>query len=404
MSTIDQDSSPSRLGRGGEERTGVGNLALAFLKLGTIAFGGPAAHIAMMRKEFVDRRGWLTEADFLDLVGMANLIPGPSSTEVAIFIGYRRAGVLGLLIAGLCFILPAALIVLTLAAGYRTYGHLPIGQGILYGIKPVIIAIVVQALWTLGRQAVKSTTLGVIGAVALIAVAGGLPPLTVVLAGGLAALLIAGRAPDQPRRSVTGILGFAIVIAAISLMGLLLQPSPAWHNKTLSLLIVFVKIGSVVYGSGYVLLAYLKTDLVTRLHWLTSTQLLDAVAVGQFTPGPVFTTATFIGYLIGGVPGAIVATLGIFLPAFLFVGIARRGIGRLRESPSTSAFLDGVNVASLALMTAVSWQLSRTAVVDVATAVVALSSAFILFRYRLNSMWLLASGAIVGLIKISMVH
>jgi len=391
-------------GVGGEGSSEVVDLALAFLKLGTIAFGGPAAHIAMMRQEFVDRRRWLTEADFLDLVGVANLIPGPSSTEVAIFIGYRRAGLLGLLIAGLCFIVPAALIVAVLAMGYMKYGHLPVGQSVLYGIKPVIIAIVVQALWTLGRQAVKTRFLGLVGILGCIAAFCTLPPLAVVMGGGLVASLpgLAVQAPRDRMRSVAALAGVLALLIAIPLAATLL--TPASHSRLITNFLVFAKIGSVVYGSGYVLLAFLKTDLVTRLHWLTSTQLLDAVAVGQLTPGPVFTTATFIGYLVGGPIGAVAATVGIFAPAFLFVLLGGRIVPQLRKSPSTSAFLDGVNVASLALMTAVSWQLGRTAIVDIVTAVVAVASAFVLFRYRLNSMWLLASGAIVGLIRVAISH
>jgi len=375
-------------------------LALIFLKLGTVAFGGPAAHIAMMRSEFVERRQWLTEAEFLDLVGASSLIPGPSSTEVAIFIGQRRAGWVGLLLAGLFFILPAALIVTAIAWVYVRFGHLPQAAGILYGIKPVIIAVVAQALWTLGRTALKTRLLAVLGAVGLMLCFLGVPPL-VLLFGTGSLLGVRGWLRDEPVRTVKPLLALAVVVALLVSMPLVftaLQPSVS-HTVGLSpLFLVFAKIGSVVFGSGYVLLVFLRADLVTRLHWLTSAQLLDAVAVGQFTPGPVFTTATFIGYLLAGPWGALAATLGIFLPAFLFVAVSGPLIPRIRQSPTAAAFLDGVNAASLALMAFVTWQLGRAALVDVVTVVLALVAAIVLFRWKVNSVWLVLGGAAVGLL------
>ena len=396
---------PTGEGVGGESSSNVIELALVFLKLGTIAFGGPAAHIALMRLEFVDRRRWLTEAEFLDLVGAANLIPGPSSTEVAIFIGYRRAGIIGLLLAGLCFILPAALIVAAFAAAYVRYGRMPVGQGVLYGVKPVIIAIVVQALWTLGKQAIKSQLLAGVGIAGLAAAFLGLPPLAVVMGGGVLASIpaIGAQAPAERRKSIASLTGALALLIGLPLVAMALEPAAASHSRLITCFLVFAKIGSVVYGSGYVLLAFLKTDLVTRLHWLTSTQLLDSVAVGQFTPGPVFTTATFIGYLVAGPMGAVAATVGIFAPAFLFVGVGSRIVPRLRQSSSTAAFLDGVNVGSLALMAVVTWQLGRAALVDGVTILLALGSAFALLRFRWNSAWLVAAGAVLGLIRILVV-
>jgi len=380
--------------------TPLGELALVFLRLGTTAFGGPAAHIALMRQEFVERRGWLTEAEFLDLVGASNLIPGPSSTEVAIHIGRQRAGWAGLLLAGLCFILPAALIATALAWAYVRFGGLPQAAGVFYGVKPVIIAVVAQALWMLGRTALKTRLLAAAGLAATLLAFLGVPPLPLLFGTG-AALGVQGWLRDEPKRSVRPLLVLAAVAAVLIGVPLLLtvfQPPVSRAASLPALLLVFVKIGSVVFGSGYVLLAFLRVDLVTRLHWLSSAQLLDAVAVGQFTPGPVFTTATFIGYLVAGPWGAAAATLGIFLPAFVYVALSGPLLPRLRHSPTARAFLDGVNVASLALMALVTWQLARAALVDGVTVALAVLSALLLFRWRVNSAWLVLGGAVVGLI------
>ena len=380
--------------------TPLGELALVFVRLGTTAFGGPAAHIALMRQEFVERRGWLTEAEFLDLVGASNLIPGPSSTEVAIHIGRQRAGWAGLLLAGLCFILPAALIATALAWAYVRFGPLPQAAGVFYGVKPVIIAVVAQALWMLGRTALKTRLLAAAGLAATLLAFLGVPPLPLLFGMG-AALGVRGWLRDEPKRSVRPLLVLAAVAAVLIGVPLLLtvfQPPVSRAASLPALLLVFVKIGSVVFGSGYVLLAFLRVDLVTRLHWLSSAQLLDAVAVGQFTPGPVFTTATFIGYLVAGPWGAAAATLGIFLPAFVYVALSGPLLPRLRHSPTARAFLDGVNVASLALMALVTWQLARAALVDGVTVALAVLSALLLFRWRVNSAWLVLGGAVVGLI------
>jgi chromate transporter len=349
----------------------------------------------------VRRRGWLRRDAFLDLVGATNLIPGPNSTELAIHIGHARAGWPGLLVAGASFILPAALIVTALAWAYVRYGALPQASGILYGVKPVVIAVVVQALWGLGRSAVKSRLLAVIAAAAIVAAAAGVHELLVLAAAGtLCGLLAAVRIrPPTPGAAVPGVLlaapGAAPAFASPALLSAAAAASASFGLWPL--FGVFLKIGSVLFGSGYVLLAFLRADLVTRLGWLTERQLLDAVAVGQMTPGPVFTTATFVGYLLGGPAGAAVATAGIFLPAFVFVAISGPLIPRLRRSPVASGVLDGVNVASLALMAVVTWQLSRTAVVDLPTALLAVGSAVLLVALRVNSMWLVLGGAVVGL-------
>lgn len=368
------------------------SLALLFLRLGTTAFGGPAAHIAMMEDEVVRRRKWMTRDEFLDLLGAANLIPGPNSTELAIHIGHRQAGFPGLLVAGASFILPAVLIVMAFAWAYVRYGSRPQVAGILYGVKPVIIAIVVQALWSLGRTAIKSKFLAVVGVLAVALTFLKIHELLVLFGGGLFAV-----AAHTMSRRIKGSNSFKSLVSA-STFSMLLQVSSAGAASfgLWPLFLFFVKVGAILYGSGYVLLAFIRADLVERWHWLTETQLLDAIAVGQVTPGPVFTTATFVGYVLAGTRGALVATLGIFLPAFVFVAASGPLVPRIRKSQIAGAFLDGVNVAALALMLVVTYQLGRAAVVDLATLVLALISAFILFRFRVNSAWLILAGAIIG--------
>jgi len=363
-----------------------------FLRLGFTAFGGPAAHIAMMHDEVVVRRQWLDEQHFLDLVGATNLIPGPNSTEMAIHIGYDRAGWRGLVAAGLCFILPAALIVGFLAWIYVHYGHTVEGNALLYGIKPVIIAIVLQALIKLGRTAIKGPLLAAIAVGVLVLYWLGVNEILLLLAGAL--VMVAAQAFQ---RGVT-----VAAVAWLPLIGFyrlpqLLEATPVRLDQ---IFLIFLKIGSVLYGSGYVLLAFLRNDFVLHLHWLTDQQLLDAIAVGQFTPGPVFTTATFIGYVLAGVPGAILATIGIFLPSFCFVALLKQIVPYLRRSRWTATILDGVNVAALALMAGVTLQLGRAALIDLPTIVLAGAAALILFRFKVNSAWLVAAGGIIGLVKL----
>lgn len=348
----------------------IGELAWLFLRLGTTAFGGPAAHIAMMEDEVVRRRQWLTHEELLDLIAACNLIPGPNSTELAIHIGHRKAGWPGLLVAGACFILPAALIVAAIAWAYVQWGALPEVGAVLYGVKPVIIAIVAQAIGRLTRSAVKSWALGAIGVVAIAATVAGINELVVLLgAGMLAAARIAG----------ARMVGVAPVVPLVKLFA------------------VFAKIGAVLFGSGYVLLAFLRSDLVDRLHWLSESQLLDAVAVGQITPGPVFTTATFIGYLLDGGRGAVVATVGIFLPAFVFVAISGPLVPRIRRSRVAGAFLDGVVIASLALMAVVAVQLGHAAIIDPWTIAILVISVVVLQRTKVSSLVLIVGGAAAGL-------
>lgn len=374
-----------------------------FLKLGTVAFGGPAAHIAMMEDEVVRRRRWLSREKFLDLLGAANLIPGPSSTELAIYIGYLQAGWIGLLLAGVCFILPAAIIVAALAWAYVQFGSLPQAVGILYGVKPVIIAVILQALWSLGRTAMKTRFLAAVGLAALLLSFLGVNPLVVIF--GLASVTGLGRWIGRQKKKERSTLLSLFLLIVTPLLAYVVQTVAATLTATPSSLglwpifLLFIKIGSVVFGSGYVLLAFLRGDLVVHLHWLTDSQLIDAVAVGQVTPGPVFTTATFIGYLLAGPLGAFVATAGIFIPAFILVAISGPLIPRIRHSPIAGAFLDGVIVASLALMAFVTYELGRAALVDAVTIILAIASAVLLIRFRVNSAWLVLAGAVVGLLR-----
>jgi chromate transporter len=378
------------------DRGRLAELATLFLKLGMIAFGGPAAHIAMMEDEVVRRRQWLTHEEFLDLLGATNLIPGPNSTEMAIHIGRRRAGWAGLLVAGACFILPAAIIVTGIAWAYVHYGKLPGAEALLYGVKPVIIAVVFQALWGLGRSALKTRPLAALALVAASASFLGGNELIILFGAGLVIALVRSFLHRNPFGGGNALLA---AVPAIPMVGAATSVAGAAPFGLWPMFLFFLKVGSVLYGSGYVLLAFLRADLVDRWHWLEEGQLLDAIAVGQFTPGPVFTTATFIGYLLAGLPGASLATVGIFLPAFFFVAISGPLIPRLRRSPTAGAFLDGVNVASLALMAVVTWQLGRVALTDWLAVALALVSATLLFHFRVNSAWLVAGGAAVGLGK-----
>lgn len=376
----------------GPSGSALRQMALSFLRLGITAFGGPAAHIAMMEEEFVRRRGWVSHADFLDMVGASNLVPGPSSTEMAIHIGHQRGGWRGLVIAGVCFILPAMLIVMVCAWAYATFGSFPQVQGVLYGIKPVIIAVVLQALWSLGRTAIKNGFLAVVDLLATAAAMAGGNVLAILLAAGLVTV---AQAWIKTRRLLSN-LG-ALPMPAKILIASTPLTAVAVPLGLSGLFLIFLKFGAVIFGSGYVLLAFLQADLVDRLHWLTQAQLLDAVAVGQITPGPVFTTATFIGYLLGGVRGGVVATAGIFLPGFLFVAASRPLIPRIRGSKIAGAFLDGANVGAVALMFAVTWQLGRAALVDFCTGAIAALSAFALICLPINSAWLIFAGGLIGL-------
>jgi chromate transporter len=365
-------------------------VAASFLRLGITAYGGPAAHIAMFQDEFVRRRKWLSESHFLDLLGATNLIPGPNSTEMAIHIGYVHAGWRGLVIAGVCFILPAMLIVLGFSWFYVNYGKLPEIVWLLYGIKPVMIAIILQAIFNLGKKAVKGLLLFAVGLAVMLLYFTGIHPLILLFGGGLIYFVLRIIQEKGPGNQLFLPVPLMIVVNTLS-SGITYNP--------MTLFLTFLKIGAVLYGSGYVLLAFLHTEFVQNLGWLTEQQLLDAVALGQVTPGPVFTTATFIGYLVGGVPGALLATLGIFLPSFFFVAISNPFVSRLRESHLLSLILDGVNIAALGLMASVTVVLGREALVDSLTVFILLAAGFLLLRTRLNSTWLILAGGLIGTLK-----
>jgi len=367
-------------------KSSIGEILRLFLRLGLTAFGGPAAHIGLMEREAVERRGWMSREGFLDLVGACNLLPGPGSTQVAMALGYSRGGWLGLVVAGGCFILPASLATLALAWAYVSYGSLPQAQGLLYGIKPVMIAIIVQAVWNLGRTAYCRWPLAVAGLVCFAAALAGIPPITVLLVSGGLALLVTW----AKSRSGTA-MGFAVLPATVG-------GGAAGAAGLTSLFLVFLKLGVVVFGSGYVLIAFLKADLVDRLHWVTEPQLLDAITAGQVTPGPVFATATFLGYLLHGWAGAAVATLAIFLPSFFMAGLVGALAGRIRKSKLAAAFLDGVNAAAVALMATVALSLGRATIIDGWTLALGLVSAAILLRFRINATWLILGGVALGIL------
>jgi chromate transporter len=387
--------------QGDTQRGSLKELALFFLRLGVTAFGGPAAHIAIMEDELVRRRKWLSREKFLDLLGASSLIPGPSSSELAIHIGYLRAGWMGLVLGGVCFIFPAALIVGVIAWAYVRFGHLPAVSALLYGVKPVVIAVILQALWGLGRTAVKSWMLAIAGLLCVVLSFAGVNVLLILFGTGSILAVIAALSQSHAEKEKTPAFflvwrGTRAAIARIlpwaGTAGAVVTIPGLWP-----LFLVFLRIGSIVFGSGYVLLAFLRADLVVHRAWVTDAQLVDAVAVGQVTPGPVFTTATFIGYLLRGPAGALAATVGIFLPAFILVAISGPFIPLIRRSKIAGVFLDGVNVASLALMAAVSYQLARSALVDWLTVSLAAVSAVLLLRFRINSAWLVLGGALIGI-------
>jgi chromate transporter len=375
-----------------------------FLRLGVTAFGGPAAHIAMMHDEVVTRKKWLSDEEFLDLNSAANLIPGPNSTELAIHIGYQRAGWWGLIAAGVAFIVPAMLIVIGLAWAYVQYGTTPQAEALFYGVQPVVIVIIAQALWLLGRKAVKNVVTAGVGLSAFGLYLVGANEILLLLAGGVLVMLVENI--RSIRSSSTSLfLPLSLTLSRFSFLAFENLPlstvSPILAAQPFSLPVLFftfLKIGSVLYGSGYVLLAFLQADFVNNLGWLTEQQLLDAIAVGQVTPGPVFTTATFIGFILGGAPGALVATVGIFLPAFVLVAVTTPFIPRLRQSIWFSGLLDGVNVASAGLMAGVMLLLARTAYVDIPTILIGVVAALLLLRFKVNATWLIAGGAAIGLV------
>lgn len=376
-----------------EKNTQTNNLkevAGLFLKLGFTGFGGPAALISMMHLEVVKRRKWLDDQRFLDLLGATQLIPGPNATEMAIHIGYLRAGWPGLILGGACLILPAMFIVLALAWAYVRFGYTPQATWLLYGVKPVIIAVIAQAVWELGRKSVKGPLTAAAGVSVLVLSFLGVSEIALLFGCGLAVMLLANYRRLKPR---------LLSVAALPLSGLGLPAIGAQVFSLPVMLMYFLKIGSILYGSGYVLLAFLHADFVVKLGWLTDKQLMDAIAVGQVTPGPVLTTATFIGYLLGGVNGGLLATLGIFLPSFIFVAITNPLIPKMRKSVWAGGLLDGVNVASIALIIVVIWQFGKASLNTPLDIAVMLTAFVLLLRYKLNSTWLIGAGALLGVLR-----
>jgi chromate transporter len=370
------------------------DVAGLFLHLGATAFGGPVAHLALMEQEVVIKRGWISRPEFLEMLDIVNPIPGPNPAEMAVLIGYRRAGWPGLLLGGICFILPAVLIVSGIGWAYLRFGSLPPAEGMLYGIKPVIIAVLVQAMWHLGRAAIKTRLLGIVcaGATALSCLSNS--PLAVLVIAGM--FMVLARAT---LRSVKTEPGVTPLLGAKSGLGPLVPVAAVAPFSLWPMFLFFFKVGAVMFGSGYVLLVFLHTDFVEQRQWLTNGQLLDAIAVGQFTPGPLLSTATFIGYVLGGPRAAFVATVAVFLPAFVLVAISKPVLPRLRHSQTACAFFDGVNVASLALIAVVTWHLGSIVLVDWLTISLAVASAVWLLFYRVNSTWLILGGAAVGLAR-----
>jgi chromate transporter len=368
-------------------------IAAVFSRLGLFAFGGPAAHIAVMHVELVRRRGWLSDQEFADLLAATNLMPGPNSTEMAIHIGRRVGGWRGLLVAGACFILPAALIVSVLAAIYVRYGRTPDARALLAGISPVIVAIIAQAVLKLAHSSLRRSSAWLVAIGSSLFALAGYNELIVLMCAGVVSIAA----------SHLGSAALAILVSLPLVAQAAAQTrAPGADDVTLTkLTLFFLKVGSVLYGSGYVLVAFLRADLVDRWHWLTDQQLLDAIAVGQVTPGPLFTTATFIGFFLAGWPGAILSTLAIFLPAFVFVAVSQPLIPRLRQSATAAAFLDGVVAASLGLMIAVAVTLGRAVLTDAIAWTELIASVVVLVRWNVNSAWLIACGASVGLLRLS---
>ena len=371
-------------------KTSLWDLAVVFAKLGAIAFGGPAAHVAQIELEVVQNRRWLSREKLLDMLSISNLIPGPNSTELAIHVGLEQAGWQGAIVAGACFIIPAMLLVWGLAITYVEYQTVPAVGWLLYGVKPVIMAIIAQALWKLGKSALKNIPTWCVGILVVILYFLKINEIALMLGAGVAVSLVR----NLSKRNSQSLSTFFFPFSFLPLGAIAAETHPkTWTAVFLS----FLKIGSVLYGGGYVLLAFVQQEFVDRTQWLTSQQLLDAVAIGQFTPGPLFTTATFIGYLVAGNLGAIAGTIGIFLPAFILVPAINPFVSKLRKSPWTAGFLDGVNAASIGLMAAVAWELGRGTLIDVWTIIVAIASLAILLKFpKINSAWLVIAGAAIG--------
>ncbi len=360
-----------------------------FLKLGAISFGGPAAHIALMEQETVSRRGWLSREHFLDLLAATNLVPGPNAVEMASHIGFVRAGWPGLVVGGASFILPAVLITLVLSWVYVRFGALPQAAALFYGINPAVIAIILTATYRLGRAALRDWRAVGLAVASLAAALLGANEVIVLLTAGVAGILL-----YAPRHKT----GPLLVALPGLLLGQLTLPLFWADGRLVQLGLFFLKVGSLIFGSGMVLFAFIRHDVVDRYGWLTPQQLIDAIAVGQMTPGPVLSSATFIGYLVSGLPGALIATVGVFLPSFLIVALVGPWVPRLRRSAVAQAFLRGVNAAAVALILSVAIALFRAAIVDIWTGLILLAGLVALLRFRADTVWLVLGGAVCGLI------
>jgi len=367
-------------------------VALAFVKLGFVAFGGPAAAYAMMRQEFVVQRRWLGEETFFEFLGIANLVPGPNATEMAMLIGFYQAGWWGLVLGGVCYILPAMSIVMVLAWIYVRFGSLPAMEGILYGIKPVVVGILISAMWGILKPRIKNYSGMVVAIVVGAAYLMGVSPLILLLAGGA---LLGGLRFFEDHNMQSG---FSLIWLTLPLRNIqIFMHPPEYH--LFRLFLVFLKAGALMLGSGYVLLAFIHDDLVVRLEWLTDSQLVDAIAIGQVTPGPLSTTATFVGYLLGGIPAALLSTLAMFLPSFIIVVVVVMMIDKIRDSEHLSGILEGVSFAALGLMAGVTWEIIRTSVIDPVTGAIAFAALFLSSFFGVSASWLVLAGAVIGLLK-----
>lgn len=374
----------------GSTRGSLREVSVVFLKLGLLAYGGMAGLVAMMRREMVEKRRWISDQEFLDLLGICSLIPGPTATELAIALCYQRAGWPALILGGLLFLSPAILMILALAWAYVRFGTLPAAHWILYGAGPVVIAIIADALWSLSRAAMKTAWLAVLTIAVIVLYFRGVSLIALLFGAGLLALIVGvvARRGKNSRAGIVPLLGLAAGAPAAAAV--------AVPFSMTQLFLTFLKIGAVSYGSGYVLIAFLRTDFVDRLHWLTNRQLLDAISIGQITPGPIFASATFVGYLAGGVWGAILGTIGVFLPSFVFIAAIFPFIPALKSSETARMLLDGINAATVGLMAAVSWQLGRGAIIDAFTAAEGALALVILLRFKPNSAWLILGGVLAG--------
>lgn len=378
----------SRQAEAGHQGTAL-EVGLLFLRLGAISFGGQAGHIAMMEQEVVNKRGWLTREHFLDLVGATNLIPGPNALEMVIHIGYVRAGWPGLLVAGIAFIVPAFAISLALAVAYVRYEALPAVAELFYGIAPVVVAIVIGATYRLGRTAIRDWRAAAIAAAVLAARALGVDEVIALLGAGMVALAVYGGIPRRPSSASLALLPAPLVAAPLAAVAGL-------ADRVIDLGLYFLKVGALIFGGGMVLFAFVERDVVSGYGWLTYRQLLDAIAVGQMTPGPVLTSATFIGYLVAGIPGALAATVGVFAPSFAITAVVNPWVPRLRRANRAQAFLRGVNAAVVALMLAMSFMLARSAIRDPWCALIGLAALVALLRFRTDPLWLIVTGAAIG--------